>query len=169
MHRNDINNQLGPAIEAQLAELSNANHCGAGSIVKAVERSELRARIASVDRLACECELLTVTDPRLGSQTTDGLQALADRLSEQLSYLEERLIVLEVDRVASQVQLRSQEPRVTAEVRSYFEVQVGKLAVTLQRFEKEPGRQRQSVPATLTRDLFCRVCTDLIASLHELA
>ena len=169
MHRSDIKNQLGPAIEAQLTELSSANHCGAGSIVKAINRSEVRARIASVDRLACECELITVTDPSLGSQTTESLQALADRLSEQLSYLEEQLIVLEVDRVASQIQLRSKEPRVEANVRSYFEVHVGKLAVTLQRFEKKPGCRRESVPAAMTRDLFMRVCTDLIVAVHELA
>jgi|GEM_PF-6908359 len=163
MNREELDAQLKPAIEAQLNELANANHCGAGSVVKRIGRAELRARIASVDRLACEVELISITDPRLNSLSTEQLQAIADRLAESLSYLEERLVVLEVDSLASDVQMRSETPRVEAEAKSYFEVHVGKLGITLQRFAKQPSTKRQQVPAALTRSVFTRTCIDLVA------
>ena len=167
MNREELNAQLAPAIEAQLNELSNANHCGAGSVVKRMGRAEMRARIASVDRLACEVELISVTEPKLSSLSTEQLQAIADKLAESLSYLEERLIVLEVDSMAAQVQMRSEAPRVVAEAKSYFEVHVGKLGITLQRFEKQPSVKRQIVPAALTRNIFTRVCVDMVSTSSE--
>lgn len=164
MNREAISAQLTPAIEAQLNELANANHCGAGSVVKGISRAEVRARIASVDRLACEVELISVSEPKLSSLSTDQLQSIADRLAESLSYLEERLVILEVDSLASDVQMRSEAPRVEAEAKSYFEVHVGKLGITLQRFEKNPASKRQQVPAALTRSIFARTCVDLVAA-----
>ena len=164
MNREDLRILLEPAIAVQLDEIAESNHCGAGAIVKSVERSELRVRLASVDRLACEVELVSVTNPCFGCMSTDELSSVADELSESMSYLEERLIVLEVDPVLANVQMRSQVAHVEEDVRSYFEVHVGKLGVTLQRFEKQPGNQRQSVPAAMTRGIFLRACTDLLGA-----
>lgn len=164
MNRAELHAKLAAAIEAQLTELSNANHCGAGSVVKRIGRAEVRARLASVDRLACECELVSVTEPKLSSLSTAQLQSIADQLAESLSYLEERLVVLEVDKLAEEVQMRSKTPRIEADAKSYFEVQVSKLGVTLQRFQKQPSAKRQQVPATLTRDVFTRMCVDLVAA-----
>ena len=166
MKREDIRQQLEPALTAQLNELTAANHCGAGSLVNCIGRSEVRATITSVGRLACECELISVTDPQLAAIEPSELQNVANRLSQQLSYLEERLIVLEFDAVAAEVQLRSESPRVDDSIRTYFEVHVGKLGVVLQRFIKEPVKRRKIVPATFTRDVFCRVCVDLIAGIE---
>ncbi|MGI9457392.1 MAG: hypothetical protein ACR2NU_12585, partial [Aeoliella sp.] len=103
MNRDEIRAKIKTALQTQLDEMVGANHCGAGSIVQAVERAELRARFASVDRLACEVELISVTHPRLGSMSVSQLQDIANHLSERLSYLEERLVVLEVDQVLPQI------------------------------------------------------------------
>jgi hypothetical protein len=164
MKREDIREKLLPALTTQLDDLASADLCGAGSIVATIEQSDVRARIASVDRLACEFELISVTNQRLGSLSTEQLHVIADELSKQLSYLEERVIVLEVDHVVPQIRMRSKTPRVEGETRSYFEVQVGKLGLTLQRFSKQPGNHRTVVPAALTRDVFSRVCVDLMAT-----
>ena len=164
MKREEIKQRLELALNEQLNELGDANHCGAGSIVKSVGRSEVRARITSVDRLACECELISVTDPRLGSLETQELRNIADQLSQQLLYLEEQLIVLEIDSVAAEAQLRSENPHVEGVARKYFEVNVGKLGITLQRYEKLPNQRRQAVAATFTRSVFCRVCIDLLTA-----
>ena len=164
MNRDDVHAKLAPAIEAQLNDLAQANHCGAGSIVKGVNRAELRTRLASVDRLACEVELVSVTEPKLSSLATDRLQQIADHLAASLTYLEEQLIVLEVDPLASQVQMRSKTPRVEAEAKSYFELHVGKLGVHLQRYRKEPSIRREQVAATFTRDVLTRLCVDIVSA-----
>lgn len=169
MNRDQISEQLRPSLIEQLNELASANHCGAGSVIKAAGRTDVHARLASVDRLACEIELVSVSDPKLSSMSTDTLQSIADRLSEDLSYLEEQLIVLEVDPILSNVQMRSQAPQVTNDTRTYFEVQVGKSGVTLQRFSKEPSTRREQTPAVLTRDVFVRLCIDLVVAVREAA
>lgn len=162
MNRESIRQQLEPAIHAQLDELVSANHCGAGPLALTAGQTELRIRLTSVDRLACELESLSVTNPGFGRRSTDELNKMADLLADKLSYLEERLIVLEVDDVAADVQMRSESPHVDDSVRSYFEVHVGRSGITLQRFAKQDGQPRQTVPAALTRRILSRACVDLV-------
>ncbi len=168
MNRDELRNILRPAIVSQLDEMTAFNHCGAGSVVKAVGRSELRARMASVDRLACEVELISVTSPRMSSLDSQQLNRLAEELADQLSYLEERLVVLEIDKLVPSVQIRSDTPRVEDDTRSYFEVQVVKSGITLQRFEKSPTTRRTAVPSALTHGVFIRACVDLMACIDEI-
>lgn len=162
MKRERIQHQLAPVIKSRLEELADANHCGAGSLVHVVEGAEIRARIAGGDRLACEVELISVTAHALNSMDVAELQELASRLAQQLSYLEERLVVLEIDRELPQIQMRSETPYVDDDVRSYFEVQVSKQSITLQRFSKGDGAARTRCAAILTREVFSRVCVDLV-------
>ncbi len=72
--------------------------------------------------------------------------------------------MLEVDREAPEVQMRSMPPRDEAAGRCYFEVRAGRQGISLRRFRKVPGEPRQMIPATLSRDVFFRVCSDLIAA-----
>lgn len=162
MEREELRTKLTTAITNQLNDLASANHCGAGTLVKRINRSEVRVRLASVDRLACEVELVSVTDPKLGSLPVEMLQELADRIASEILYLEERLVVLEVDSMASLVQLRSATPHVESDSKSYFEVHVGKMGVTLRRFSKTPESRRKQVPGTFTRDVLNRLCVDLL-------
>lgn len=167
MNREQVCEKIDPSISEQLNELATENHCGAGSVMKTVGRAELHARMASVDRLACEVDLVSVSHPRMSNFGTEQLQEIADQLAKTLSYLEERLIVLEVDSMLSSVQMRSQAPRVTGEdVRSYFEIQVGKHGVQLQRFCKKTSERRERIPAVLSREVFSRLCVDLVVAVH---
>jgi hypothetical protein len=167
MNREHVCEVLEPSIREQLNELAMENHCGAGSVVKSVGRAEIQCRMASVDRLACEVELVSVSHPRMSSLSAEQLQAIADHLAEQLSYLEERLIVLEVDSALSSVQMRSRTPQVSADSRSYFEVQVAKHGVNLQRYCKKSTERRERVAAVLTREVFSRLCIDLVLAVAE--
>lgn len=164
MNREQIQQLLEPALNQQLDQMVVANHCGAGSIVKNVSQSELRVRLDGVDRLACEVEMVDVSNPRAASMSTEQLTSLANVLSDQLSYLEERLVVLEIDSELADVQLRSQRPQQDAGVRSYFEVHVGQQGISVQRFSKQSGAARTHVAATLTRSVFVRLCVDLMSS-----
>lgn len=158
MHDHTIRGEL----ERQLQDLATSNHAGAGHLSRQWQAAELRARLKSVDRLACEVERVTVSVPDSATATTERLHQLADRLADQLSYLEERLVVLEIDHLASNVQLRSEQPRQDAERRSYFEVHVSRRGIDLSRYQKAPGEERERVPAVLSRDTVCRLCIDLL-------
>lgn len=167
MQRDEILKLLTSSLKEQLDQLLAVNHCGAGSIMGSVGRTEIRARISSVDRLACEAELISCTDPSFNAMPIEEMQKIGDNLAERLSYLEERLIVLETDPCAKQVQLRSEAPRDEARRRTYFEIQIGKSGVTLQRFSKQPEAQRVPIPAAFTRDVFTRVCADLVGAIQN--
>ena len=147
------------ALTEQLDQLLTSNHCGAGTVSTDFAGCRINARLASVDRLACELELLKVTPAT--SIAPERLKGLADQLAEQLSYLEERLIVLEVDPVAAKAQLRSRQPRLSGDTRSYFEVGVGRESVTLQRFVWRRTSGREAVPVALTRSVFVRASLDV--------
>ena len=163
MNHDDIRKKLTPALAKQLDELVGANHCGAGSIMQSLDRTELRARLASVDRLACESEMIAVSHPRFKTMSVEQMQVIGDELVARLSYLEERLVVLEIDPAAREIQLRSDAPRLEDDERSYFEVQVGESGITLKRFAKQTSAQRIAVSAALTRSIFTRVCIDMVA------
>ena len=163
MHPDTIRESL----ERQLHDLETSNHAGAGHLSHQVQAVQLRARLQSVDRLACELENVTVAVPRFAAYTTEQLRQFADRLADDLSYLEERLVVLEVDRLANHVQLRSGQPRQEAERRSYFEVYVSRQGIDLSRYQKEPGSERERIPAVLSRDTVCRLCVDLLTATQE--
>lgn len=167
MNRQETLSRLAPELAKQLDELAAANHTGAGTVTKLIGRTELRSRLASVDRLACEIESIHAVHPQCSQKTEAQMRELADGLSEQLSYLEERLVILEIDRVTPEVQLRSDQPRTDGSRRSYYEVRVGKGGIALLRFRKETKKPRQSIAATLTRDVFCRVCSDMVAILEQ--
>ena len=149
-------------LERQLHKLETSNHAGAGHLSHQSATALLRVRLQAVDRLACEVESISVTDPSLATAQTDQLRQLADRLAEDLSYLEERLIVLEVDQVAHDVQLRSNRPREDDERRSYFEVHVSRQGIELCRYQKQDGSARTRVSAVLSQDILCRLGLDLI-------
>lgn len=128
------------------------------------DEAELHCRFTQVDRLACEVNAIVVASPKCQQLTVEQLRTMARGLSEQLTYLEERLVVLEVDREAPEVQLRSLPPRDEGAARCYFEVRAGRQGISLRRFRKVPGEPRRVIPATLTRDVFFRVCSDLVAA-----
>ena len=103
-------------------------------------------------------------DPPLS--TTD-LRAWGDRLAARLTYLMEPLVVLEVDAEAGSAELRSQTPTTRGEVRSFYEVRLGRdrsLRLGRTRFDAANGSRRPT-PCQLTGEMLARLTDDLVASL----
>jgi len=155
---------LATVLGKHLDDLAQVSDDRAKNVDVNFDIAELHCRFVQVDRLACEVNAIVVTSTKCQQLSVQQLQAIASDLSNQLTYLEERLIVLEVDRETPEVQMRSMSPREEADANCYFEVHVGRQGISLRRFAKKPGKPRQVIPATLTRDVLFRVCSDLIAA-----
>ncbi len=124
----------------------------------------LHCRFAQVDRLACQVDSIVVASTRYQQLGSEQLQQIASDLSKRLSYLEERLVVLEIDQETPEVQMRSVPPREDSEGCCYFEVKVSRHGISLRRFRKQTGTARQAITATLTHDVLTRICGDLLAA-----
>ena len=103
-------------------------------------------------------------DPTLA---TSDLRAWGDRLAARLTYLMEPLVVLEVDGAAGSAELRSQSPTARGEVRSFYEVRLGRdRSLRMQRISFDAAtRRRQPTSCQLTGEMLARLADDLVASL----
>lgn len=152
-------------VEVELEALACSNHCGAGVIQFAIGDTELCCRLHGTDRLACEVDSIRVVSTKCRTYAPEQRDAIANRLVDRLSYLEERLVLIEADQNATQI--RSDKPQVEAErVRSYFELLVDSKGLTLQRYVKTPGKAREVTTATLTRSVLCRLLHDMADTLE---
>lgn len=106
----------------------------------------------------------TNPDPALDG---DGLRAWGARLAARLTYLMEPLVVLEVDADAGAAELRSRAPTVRADVRSHYEVRLGRdRSLRLGRVSVDAATRRRSpAPCRLTGEALERLADDLVASL----
>ncbi len=95
------------------------------------------------------------------------LRAWGERLTARLTYLMEPLVVLEVDGVAGSAELRSQAPSTRGDVRSFYEVRLGRdRSLHLHRLSFDAAtRRRRPVPCQLTGEVLERLTDDLVASL----
>ncbi len=99
--------------------------------------------------------------------SADALKAWGDRLASRLTYLMEPLVVLEVDPLGGEVELRSQSPSARDTLRSYYEVRLrreGTLHLRRVAFDLA-DRRRRPVACQLTREALDRLADDLVASL----
>jgi len=167
MNNDAIKSRMVPALTRQLDSLAKTNHTGVGRLTEQLKEICLKARLGSVDRLACQSESIAVSSPILSDCTVTQMRELADHLAGELSYLEERLAVFEIDQITPEVRIRSESPQTDVEARAYFEVQVGRSGISLKRFEKQPGHPRKVVPAVLTRGIFRRLCVDLVLAVQQ--
>ena len=98
--------------------------------------------------------------------SADALKAWGDHLAARLTYLMEPLVVLEVDALGGEVELRSQAPSARDTLRSYYEVHLrreGTLKLRRVAFDTAT-RIRSSVPCQLTREALERLADDLVTS-----
>jgi hypothetical protein len=99
-----------------------------------------------------------------GERSLEELRAWGDRIAARLSYLTERLVLLETDSEAGQALLRSHLPASKDNTRAYYEIRLwreGKIRLVRVVFH-ESERKRQEEPFQLTREVFERVCDDLV-------
>ncbi|HEV3164185.1 MAG TPA: hypothetical protein VGZ22_09145 [Isosphaeraceae bacterium] len=96
---------------------------------------------------------------------TDALKAWGDRIVTRLTYLMEPLLVLEVDRIGREVELRSQFPTARDGHRSYYEIRLdhnGALRLDRSSFD-ETTRLRRPASCQMTREALERLTDDLVA------
>ncbi|MGE0609574.1 MAG: hypothetical protein AB7O62_20960 [Pirellulales bacterium] len=126
----------------------------------------LRCELAALDTLGCEFTWLSVATDGLAAASPLQLQKISDALSQRLTYLLEPISPIEVDSERCVVQMRSNPPQKNESGSSYYELLVRRGGeISLCRFEKAPGQQRQVVPAQVTREVLLRIIGDLEAVL----
>jgi hypothetical protein len=109
-------------------------------------------------------DALDFAAPADPERTTDALRAWADRLAARVTYLMEPLVVLELDPVAGEAELRSQAPSARGSLKSYYEVRLNKAGAL--RFSRvafdDASRQRRPAPCQMTREVLERLTDDLV-------
>lgn len=99
------------------------------------------------------------------ARAAEALRAWADRLAARVTYLMEPLIVLELDPVAGEAELRSQSPTARGELKAYYEVRLntsGTLRLSRVVFD-DATRRRRPAPCQMTIEVLERLTDDLVA------
>ncbi|HJN11369.1 MAG: hypothetical protein QGG09_13350 [Pirellulaceae bacterium] len=128
---------------------------------------ELTAQLEMIDQLACTFSLLRLQADKLAAATIDELAVVAAGLSSQLSYLLESISPVEIDRDMCVVQMRSNPPEQGDQGTFYYELVVRLGAIDLCRYQKSPSNVRQTVPATVTREVLGRLAEDFVAAVAK--
>lgn len=99
--------------------------------------------------------------------STEALRGWAERLASRLTYLMEPLIVLEVDAVAGEAELRSKSPTDREGMKAFYEVRLGRdSTLRMGRVVYDEARRRRRPGACqLTVEVLARLTDDLVASL----
>ncbi len=98
-------------------------------------------------------------------RAADNLRSWADKLSARVTYLMEPLVVLELDALAGEVELRSQSPTPRGQLKSYYEVRLTRAGtLTMSRIVYDSAtRTRGVTPCQVTREVLERLADDLVA------
>lgn len=127
----------------------------------------LTATIHAADRLACSFESLQLESDKLAQKSIDDLKQISNRLCAKVSYLLEPIALIETDVDTCTTQLRSSPPAKEDDQTIYYEILVRRGGtIALCRYQKQPGDVRQSVPATLTHEVFARLADDFVAAVE---
>ena len=142
----------------------NKQHGGAPCQLKMhTPEGDLAAHLETIDQLACSFTLLQLQADKIAAVTIDELSAIAADLSSRLSYLLESISPVEIDHDMCIVQLRSNPPEQNSQDTFYYELVVRQGAIELCRYQKSPGDVRQTVAATVTREVLERLGEDFVA------
>jgi hypothetical protein len=130
-----------------------------GEIQAAGGDFRVEVKLADCDRLGCLLKKLEL------EQCQGGLPALdPSRIEDQVTYLGERLEVIESEGEKGRTILRSAPPRINGDVTSFFEMVLDPAdGLSLMRYEFDRHRgERTQVSAPLARDTLERLLNDLI-------
>ena len=123
------------------------------------EKLRMEVKLADSSRLGCLLD-------RLHLEHTEGGQLAVDpfEVVERITYLEERLEIIETEGNEGMTILRSSPPRVDGEVISFYEMVLDRSTrLSLIRYKHEPStEERTPMHAPLTRDALERLISDLI-------
>ena len=125
------------------------------------DSQELRCQLVALDSLACSFTKLALRADTLAAMSLDQLKHTAEQLSARLTYLLEPISPIEVDAHGCVVQMRSNPPQKETERTSYYELLVSRSGeLSLCRFSRVAGEQRQMIPAQVTREVLARLAAD---------
>ena len=128
------------------------------------ENLRMNLKLADWGRLGCLLARLDIEHTHEGRLKIDAAQ-----ISKRISYLEERLEIIESEGGEGRTILRSSPPRVDGEVISYFEVVLERSTrLSLVRYSYDPKiEERKPAPAPLARNTLERLVGDLITMVEE--
>lgn len=123
--------------------------------------------VSRADGLAVAFTELRLETPRLKGANAERVRAVAEKLTQRVTYLLEALTPVEIDRELAVVQLRSITPQQDNESSAYYEllVRTGG-ALSLRRYRKPRGVMREPIDATVTREVLGRLVSDFVAALQ---
>jgi hypothetical protein len=123
------------------------------------EKLRLEVKLADSSRLGCLLDSLHLEHTGGGPLAIDPAQVV-----ERITYLGERLEIIETEGNEGMTILRSTPPRVDEEIISFYEMVLdGSTRLSLVRYKHDPGtKTRTPMPAPLTRDTLERLIGDLI-------
>jgi len=121
-------------------------------------------KLADCGRLGCLLDRINLQHTKDGHLAFDPVH-----ITEQVTYLGEKLEVIETDGEMGRTILRSNPPRVDGENISFFEMVLDRsMGLSLARYEYDSGKGRRTpVTAPLTRDSLERLIRDLIELVQE--
>lgn len=128
------------------------------------EKFRLALKLDDWGRLGCLLGRLDIEHARQGELKIDPV-----RIKEKITYLEERLEIIEKEGGEGRTFLRSSPPRVEAEGISFFEVVLDRSTrVSLGRYRYDHRTEKRTpVPAPLARITLERLIVDLLAMAQE--
>lgn len=127
------------------------------------EKLRVEVKLADCGRLGCLLDSLNLEHVQEGHLAVDPVQ-----VAERITYLEERLDIIETEGEEGRILLRSAPPKVNGQAISFFEVVLDRSTrLSLMRYMYDANSGvRMPVSAPLTRDALERLIRDLLELAH---
>jgi hypothetical protein len=140
-------------------QLQKAPHDQAVAIGASEEELRVEVKLADSSRLGCLLDRLHLEHTEGGQLAIDPVQVV-----ERITYLGEKLEIIETEGKEGMTILRSTPPRVDGEVVSFYELVLDRSTrLSLVRYKHDPRtKTRTPMPAPMARDTLERLLGDLI-------
>jgi len=130
----------------------------------------LRCEVDQCDPMAAAVYEFVLESSELANVEIAALQQASQSLCDRVNYLLEPISPIETDAESCVVQMRSNPPLENELSRCYYELYLRRGgAISLSRYEKNPGEIRSRVPVTLTHEVLGRLCEDFSVTLDEIS
>ncbi len=128
--------------------------------------NRLQLDLTSFDSVGVAFDALEFATTERPEWSSDDLTAWGERLAKRVTYLMEPLKVVDIDAAEGEVQIRSDAPTPRADLRSYYEIRLGRAGVCrLHRYAfDETTRRRRRASCNLTREVLERLIDDIAAT-----
>jgi hypothetical protein len=151
-----------------LAELRNVIGQMQHPVVAADGPRAIKCLVEQCDALSAAITDFSLQTPELANADIAKLQAASHSLCQRVTYLLEPISPIEIDATGCVVQMRSNPPHKDDNGLKYYELTLRRGgAVTLCRYEKQPGNGRTIIAATLTHEVLGRLVEDFDEAVVE--